>query len=46
MEHYCTICNKNYSSYKSLWNHNKLFHNEINKINKINNENKEKKWKI
>ena len=26
MEHYCTICNKNYSSYKSLWNHNKLFH--------------------
>jgi len=26
MEHYCTICNKNYSSYKSLWNHNKIFH--------------------
>ncbi len=45
MEHYCTICNKNYSSYKSLWNHNKLFHNEINKINKINNENKEKNGK-
>jgi len=26
MEHYCTICNKKYSSYKSLWNHNKIFH--------------------
>ena len=23
----CKICNKNYSSYKSLWNHNKKFHN-------------------
>jgi hypothetical protein len=23
----CNICNKNYSSYKSLWNHNKKFHN-------------------
>ena len=22
----CNICNKNYSSYKSLWNHNKQFH--------------------
>jgi hypothetical protein len=22
----CNICNKNYSSYKSLWNHNKKFH--------------------
>ena len=27
MDHYCTICNKIYSSYKSLWNHNKIFHN-------------------
>jgi len=26
----CNICNKIYSSYKSLWNHNKIFH--INKI--------------
>jgi hypothetical protein len=25
----CNICNKNYSSYKSLWNHNKKFHNTI-----------------
>jgi hypothetical protein len=24
--HSCNICNKNYSSYKSLWNHNKKFH--------------------
>ena len=22
----CKICSKNYSSYKSLWNHNKKFH--------------------
>ena len=28
MDNYkCNICNKNYSSYKSLWNHNKEFHN-------------------
>ena len=27
----CNICNKLYSSYKSLWNHNKDFHNNINK---------------
>jgi hypothetical protein len=26
----CNICNKIYSSYKSLWNHNKKFHNENN----------------
>lgn len=25
--HSCTICNKKYSSYKSLWNHNKKYHN-------------------
>lgn len=31
MEHMCNICNKNYSSYKSLWTHNKKYHNtEIN----------------
>ena len=24
--HSCTICNKKYSSYKSLWNHNKKYH--------------------
>ena len=23
----CNTCNKDYSSYKSLWNHNKKFHN-------------------
>ncbi len=23
----CEICNTNYSSYKSLWNHNNKFHN-------------------
>jgi hypothetical protein len=26
---WCKICNKKYSSYKSLWNHNKKFHNII-----------------
>ena len=26
MEYKCNICNKLYSSYKSLWNHNKKFH--------------------
>ncbi len=26
MEHICTICNKQYSSYKSLWNHKKDYH--------------------
>jgi len=26
MEYNCKICNKNYVSYKSLWNHNKKFH--------------------
>ncbi len=30
-DHICSICNKKYSSYKSLWNHNKEFH----KINNI-----------
>jgi hypothetical protein len=25
--HSCNICNKMYASYKSLWNHNKKFHN-------------------
>jgi hypothetical protein len=27
MEFPCKVCNKDYSSYKSLWNHNKKFHN-------------------
>jgi hypothetical protein len=27
--HKCNICNKLYSSYKSLWNHNKEFHKNI-----------------
>ena len=29
MQHKCTTCNKEYSSYKSLWNHIKLKHNVI-----------------
>lgn len=30
----CIICNKEYRSYKSLWNHNKIYH----KLNTIENE--------
>jgi hypothetical protein len=29
MEYPCTICNKKYSSYQSLWIHNKKFHKPI-----------------
>jgi hypothetical protein len=29
MAYKCNICNKIYSSYKSLWNHNKKFHKNI-----------------
>jgi hypothetical protein len=29
MEFRCNNCNKNYSSYQSLWNHNKKFHKDI-----------------
>jgi hypothetical protein len=38
----CNICNKLYSSYKSLWNHNKEFHKNNNKNKHIqqNNNNK------
>jgi hypothetical protein len=33
-EHKCNICNKIYSSYKTLWTHNKIKHKtEINKCN-------------
>jgi hypothetical protein len=38
-EHKCTICNKKYSSYKSLWNHNKEFHKNKN-TNVLNNSDK------
>ena len=29
MQYRCNICNKDYSSYQSLWIHNKKFHNII-----------------
>ena len=32
-DHKCNICNKQYSSYKSLWNHNKEFHKNNNTFN-------------
>jgi hypothetical protein len=35
IEYICKICNKNYSSYQSIWNHNKKFH--IIQYNTINN---------
>ena len=28
MQYHCNICNKDYKSYQSLWNHNKKFHIE------------------
>jgi hypothetical protein len=28
-EFYCKQCNKNYKTYKTLWEHNKKFHNNI-----------------
>ena len=39
MDNYnCNICNKVYSSYKSLWNHNKEFHKINNKkVQKVQN---------
>jgi hypothetical protein len=33
MEYKCNICNKLYSSYQSLWIHNKKYHNKIEKNN-------------
>jgi len=36
-EYKCNICNKIYSSYKSLWKHNKNIHNEKNNILTNNN---------
>ena len=31
MEYKCNICNKQYSSYQSLWIHNKKYHTTKNK---------------
>ena len=36
--HRCNICNKEYSSYKSLWNHNNKFHKDNTIICKIMSE--------
>ncbi len=36
MEYICTVCNKQYSSYKSLWNHKKEYHpNKLAEIRQI-----------
>jgi seryl-tRNA synthetase len=29
MEYYCTICDKKYKNYKSLWKHNYVFHKKL-----------------
>ncbi len=36
--HRCDTCNKEYSSYKSLWNHNKKFHSTKQDLDKKNQE--------
>ena len=36
MDNSCNICNKNYASYKSLWNHTKKFHKVECNTNVIN----------
>ena len=36
MQYFCNICNKKYSSYKSLWLHNYKFHNTKNLKNPQN----------
>lgn len=32
----CKSCDKTYSSYQSLWNHNKIYHNKENELSIIN----------
>ncbi len=27
-DYYCKVCNKKYKTYKTLWEHNKKFHND------------------
>ena len=40
MEYICNVCNKNYSSYQSLWIHNKKFHtNRIQPMTSIDFQN-------
>ncbi len=43
MDYYCDTCNKTYSSYQSLWIHNKKYHNKKNSVkeneDKPNNKN-------
>ena len=34
MDFFCSICNKHFKSYQSIWNHNKKFHTENNIYNK------------
>jgi len=43
MEYYCSICEKKYKSYKSLWKHNYIYHKKDNNYNTINVEKPKKK---
>lgn len=38
MDYKCTICNKQYKSYQSLWNHNKKFHKDINQPSSVSDQ--------
>lgn len=38
MTYNCIICNKEYKSYQSLWNHNKKFHKDANKLLSVINK--------
>ena len=40
MEYFCDLCNKFYSSYQSLWIHNKKFHNNNESVNTTNDKKK------
>lgn len=42
MEYNCNICNKSYSSYQSIWIHNKKFHSNTNTSNDDTNNKKYK----
>ena len=45
MEYKCILCNKDYSSYQSLWIHNKKYHKTKTKDNNTNTQSENKKVK-
>ena len=44
MQYGCKICNKQYASYQSLWNHNKKFHKKCVTSNVTNGKDLGNKW--